>query len=89
MLACIQYACSLVKGCHTSDPAETACTLSCPTDSSCLFDVRKPLHFVYDAQGTAISAEEEFFEVYNLYVVQIPTHKPSIRIDHPPRVYLR
>ena len=40
-------------------------------------------------QGTAISAEEEFFEVYNLYVFQIPTHKPSIRIDHPARVYLR
>lgn len=38
-------------------------------------------------QGTALSAEEEFFEVYGLHVLQIPTHKPSRRTDHAPRVY--
>ena len=40
-------------------------------------------------QGTAISAVDEFHEIYGLLVVQIPPHKPSKRIDHPPRVYLK
>ena len=48
-----------------------------------------PLQALAILGGTAISAEEEFFEVYKLHIIQIPTHKPSIRIDHPPRVYIR
>lgn len=33
--------------------------------------------------GTALSEEEEFREIYNLDVVEIPTNKPMIRVDHP------
>ena len=40
-------------------------------------------------QGTAKSAEDEFYDVYGLSVVRIPTHKPSRRLDHAPRVYIR
>ncbi len=32
--------------------------------------------------GTALSEEEEFREIYNLDVVEIPTNKPMIRVDH-------
>ncbi len=39
-------------------------------------------------QGTAITEEEEFHEVYGLDVTVVPTHKPRKRIDHPPRVFL-
>ena len=37
--------------------------------------------------GTALTEENEFREIYNLDVVEIPTNKPMIRIDHPDVVY--
>ncbi len=37
--------------------------------------------------GTALTEEEEFREIYNLDVVEIPTNKPMIRIDHHDQVY--
>lgn len=37
--------------------------------------------------GTALTEEEEFREIYKLDVVEVPTNKPVIRIDHPDVVY--
>ncbi|MBR2066993.1 MAG: preprotein translocase subunit SecA [Solobacterium sp.] len=37
--------------------------------------------------GTAKTEEEEFLEIYNMYVVEIPTNKPVQRIDYPDAVY--
>ncbi|MBE6552846.1 MAG: preprotein translocase subunit SecA [Ruminococcaceae bacterium] len=37
--------------------------------------------------GTALTEESEFREIYRLDVVEIPTNKPMIRIDHPDVVY--
>ena len=37
--------------------------------------------------GTALTEEEEFSAIYNLDVVEIPTNRPVIRIDHPDVVY--
>jgi len=37
--------------------------------------------------GTAKTEEEEFREIYNMYVIEIPTNKPVIRIDEPDLVY--
>ena len=37
--------------------------------------------------GTALTEENEFREIYNLDVVEIPTNKPMIRDDHPDVVY--
>ncbi|WP_342463102.1 accessory Sec system translocase SecA2 [Ureibacillus sp. FSL K6-8385] len=37
--------------------------------------------------GTAKTQEKEFLEVYNMRVVQIPTNRPVIRIDHPDIVF--
>lgn len=37
--------------------------------------------------GTALTEENEFREIYNLDVVEIPTNKPMIRLDHPDAVY--
>ncbi len=37
--------------------------------------------------GTAITSAEEFWGVYKLDVVVIPTHKPMIRVDHPDVIY--
>lgn len=33
--------------------------------------------------GTALTEETEFREIYNLDVVEVPTNKPMIRVDHP------
>lgn len=37
--------------------------------------------------GTAVTEEDEFREIYYLDVVEIPTNKPMIRIDHHDEVY--
>ena len=37
--------------------------------------------------GTAVTEGEEFFKIYNLDVVAIPTNKPVVRTDHPDVVY--
>ncbi|MDQ3855338.1 MAG: preprotein translocase subunit SecA, partial [Chloroflexota bacterium] len=37
--------------------------------------------------GTAATEAEEFGKIYNMDVVQIPTHRPMIRVDHPDRIY--
>ncbi len=37
--------------------------------------------------GTALTEEEEFQAIYQLDIVEIPTNKPLIRIDHPDVVY--
>ena len=37
--------------------------------------------------GTAMTESEEFQEIYNLDVVEIPTNKPMIRIDHDDVMY--
>ncbi len=37
--------------------------------------------------GTAKTEEEEFRQIYNMYVIQIPTNRPVIRIDEPDLVY--
>ncbi len=37
--------------------------------------------------GTALTEAEEFFKIYNLDVVSIPTHRPMVRQDHSDRVY--
>jgi preprotein translocase subunit SecA len=37
--------------------------------------------------ATAVPAAAEFKEFYGLQVVVVPPHKPSIRVDHPDRVF--
>jgi len=37
--------------------------------------------------GTALSEENEFNEIYGLDVIEIPTNKPMIRVDHSDVVY--
>jgi preprotein translocase subunit SecA len=37
--------------------------------------------------GTAATEAEEFFKIYKLDVVVIPTNKPMIRTDHPDQIY--
>ena len=37
--------------------------------------------------GTAKTEEEEFRNIYNMYVIVIPTNKPIIRVDEPDLVY--
>jgi len=37
--------------------------------------------------GTAKTEEEEFRNIYNMYVIQVPTNKPVIRSDEPDLVY--
>ena len=38
--------------------------------------------------GTALTEDAEFREIYRLDVVEVPTNRPMIRIDHPDNVYL-
>ena len=38
--------------------------------------------------GTAKTEEEEFRNIYNMYVVEVPTNKPVIRIDAPDSLFV-
>ena len=44
-------------------------------------------HKLSGMTGTALTEQEEFKEIYRLDVVEVPTNKPMIRLDHPDRVY--
>ena len=44
-------------------------------------------HKLSGMTGTALTEEEEFAAIYALDVVEIPTNKPVVRIDHPDVVY--
>ena len=37
--------------------------------------------------GTAKTEEEEFLDIYNMRVIEIPTHKPVQRIDYPDAIF--
>ncbi len=37
--------------------------------------------------GTAKTEEEEFREIYNMYVVEIPTNRPVVRVDHVDNIF--
>ncbi len=37
--------------------------------------------------GTALTESEEFLEIYGLSVIEIPTHKPMVRIDQNDQIY--
>ena len=37
--------------------------------------------------GTAATESEEFLEIYSLSVIEVPTHKDMIRIDHNDQIY--
>jgi preprotein translocase subunit SecA len=37
--------------------------------------------------GTAMTEQEEFFKIYNLDVIAIPTHRGVVRVDYPDAVY--
>ena len=37
--------------------------------------------------GTAATEAEEFYKIYKLEVMPVPTHRPMIRQDHPDRIY--
>ncbi|GMU73908.1 MAG: protein translocase subunit SecA [Candidatus Campbellbacteria bacterium] len=37
--------------------------------------------------GTALSSEEEFYKVYGLQVIPVPTHRPSARVDRNDFIY--
>ncbi|MBF6612746.1 MAG: preprotein translocase subunit SecA [Chloroflexi bacterium] len=37
--------------------------------------------------GTAATEAEEFFKIYKLEVMPVPTHRPMVRVDNPDRIY--
>ena len=37
--------------------------------------------------GTAATEAQEFKKIYNLDVLVVPTHRPTVRVDHPDRIY--
>ena len=37
--------------------------------------------------GTALTEQEEFYKIYKLEAVSIPTHRPMVRIDKPDAIY--
>ncbi|CAN5789841.1 preprotein translocase subunit SecA [soil metagenome] len=44
-------------------------------------------HKLSGMTGTALTEQEEFFKIYGLEVVAIPTHRPMVRADEPDLVF--
>ena len=68
------------EGVHINEETKTMATITFQN----LFRMYKKLSGM---TGTAKTEEEEFRNIYNMYVVEIPTNKPVIRIDAPDLVY--
>lgn len=45
-------------------------------------------HKLAGMTGTAITEEGEFFEIYKLEVIEIPTNRPIARVDHDDIIYM-
>lgn len=80
----------LEAGMHQAIEAKEDVSLSDQTRSMASITYQnlfKMFHKLSGMTGTAMSAEHEFMDTYNLPVLRVPTHKPNIRIDHPDIVY--
>ena len=78
------------EGLHQAIEAKEGVTVAC--ESKTLATVTFQNFFrLYDKlsgmTGTALTEQEEFEAIYNLDVVEIPTNRPVIRVDHPDVVY--
>jgi len=68
------------EGVHINQETKTLATITFQN----LFRMYKKLSGM---TGTAKTEEEEFRNIYNMYVIEIPTNKEVIRIDAPDLVY--
>ena len=68
------------EGVHINEETKTLATITFQN----LFRMYKKLSGM---TGTAKTEEEEFRNIYNMYVIEIPTNKEVIRIDAPDLVY--
>lgn len=77
----IQQAVEQKEHVDLSDQQKTAASITFPS----LFGL---FNKVSGMSGTAKVNENEFINVYNMKVIQIPTNKPMIRKDLPDKIYL-
>ena len=68
------------EGVHINQETKTLATITFQN----LFRMYKKLAGM---TGTAKTEEEEFRDIYNMYVIEIPTNKPVIRVDAPDLVF--
>lgn len=68
------------EGVHINQETKTLATITFQN----LFRMYKK---IAGMTGTAKTEEEEFRNIYNMYVIEIPTNKPIARIDAPDLVY--
>ena len=68
------------EGLPISDPTETVARLSFQRFFRCFYKLS-------GMTGTAREAAAEFWQAYNLPVIQIPTHRPCVREHWPDRVF--
>jgi preprotein translocase subunit SecA len=77
-------------GLHQAVEAKEGCTIE--RENQTLATITFQNYFrMYDKlagmTGTAVTEAEEFEKIYGLGVVEIPTHRPMIRLDHADVVY--
>ena len=70
------------EGIELSDPSETIARMSFQRFFRCF-------HRLSGMTGTAWEAAAEFWQIYGLPVIRIPTHRPCVRKHLPDRFFLR
>lgn len=78
------------EGLHQAVEAKEGIALSDMSETSMRLSFQKFFQFFFRLSGmtgTAREASREFWEIYRLPVVTIPTHKPEIRRNLPARIF--
>jgi preprotein translocase subunit SecA len=76
----LHQAIEIKEGLAPSDPPETVARLSFQRFFRCY-------RRLAGMTGTAAEAAQEFWHVYRMPVVTIPTHRPCVRVPHPDRFF--
>jgi preprotein translocase subunit SecA len=78
------------QGMHQAIEAKEQLKISDPSETLSRLSFQRYFRFYHrlaGMTGTAREAAAEFWQIYHLPVVTIPTHKPCVRVEHPDRVF--
>jgi len=78
------------QGMHQAIEAKEGVEISHPTETTARLSFQRFFRFFHKISGmtgTGREAAREFWQVYRLPVISIPTNKPCIRVHEPDRIY--
>ena len=78
------------QGLHQAIEAKEEIAITDPTETQASMSFQRffrMFHSIAGVSGTARESSSELWRVYRLPVVSIPTHRPLVRVEEPPKVF--